>query len=215
MSAREFYEEAKKRVGEIVAACEKDAAHVIEPPTCGRFSLLPFAVGSVALSTAALTFASMRVWKEPNEGTAIAAVVMAFMLPLCALMRALYVFALRTPDAIMPVFLAAAEVLLAMSCVATTVFPLSLFDGLAVRAAAMFALDAIFCLLAIWVAIRIRYELFARGSSVLEDARSLERGLDSALACYDTDAGLGEYNNLHGFRKRLAEVEAAYLAEIN
>lgn len=148
MSAREFYEEARARVGEIIAACEKDAPPS-PPRKHGRYAVLPFAVASVALTIAALAFAAIRV-SEHEEVTAIAAFVMAFTLPLCAGMRVL----------------------------------------------------------------RVSRQTATDGSSVLEDARSLKRGLDSALACYDTDSGLGEYNNLHGFRKRLAEVEAAYLAEL-
>lgn len=212
MSAREFYEEARARVGEIIAACEKDAPPS-PPRKHGRYAVLPFAVASVALTIAALAFAAIRV-SEHEEVTAIAAFVMAFTLPLCAGMRVLLDVALKTPVHVFCGTIAICEAAIAVSCIATTVFPLALFDGLAVQAAAMFASDAIFCNLAVWMAVRVSRQTATDGSSVLEDARSLKRGLDSALACYDTDSGLGEYNNLHGFRKRLAEVEAAYLAEL-
>jgi hypothetical protein len=211
MSAREFYEEARARVGEIIAAKEKDAAPT-PPRKYGRYTVLPFAVASVVLSVVALVFATMRVTRT-EYGTVVASMCVALALPLQALARSLLVTVQGGSDVCM--FLAGIETLFALSGVATTVFPLSLFDGLAVQVAAMFAFCAIFGVLSVWMGARVRSEMQESGCSVLEDARSLKRGLDSALACYETDKGLGEYANLHGFRKRLAEVEAAYLAEIN
>ena len=200
-AAKQFYEVARSRVSELIAAAEKSP----RPAKTTGHNGIPFAVASIVLTAVAEFFAFLRV-SHHTEWTFVAALVIGAALPLMALGRAsILCFSGGSRAAYAAVF-SSGEAVLAIVAAVFSLFPTELFDGIGVQAASMFAFAAMFA----GASSSMACISMQRAVAHPPHAEELMRELDSAVACYDTDAELGEFSTLHRFREKLSSLEAHY-----